>query len=364
MLRSTPAVFAVGDHYQIMIPVKRKCLVWVKIGDATYYDATCGVMNGLTKVHRVNIPMGVLNQAKEYTVCWRSLLWHRPYFTRTGHMEEITFSFCPVPETGARAYHIADAHNHVTGPIRAANAFGTINFLILNGDLLDYTSHPGKFANIYRLCQALTGGRIPVVFARGNHDMRGRYAEKFTEFAPCDADCTYYTFRLGNIWGVVLDCGEDKADDCPEYGYTIACHAYRREQTEFLSKIVTEGEYADSEIKTRLVICHIPFMQKEKPPFDIEREMYGEWTELIRGIEPHLIICGHTHKTEIQHPGGETDAYGQPCPVVIASGFDDKSYWTGCGLVFGEEKIELTFTDSAGKILSTATIFHKKGNES
>ena len=34
------------------------------------------------------------------------------------------------------------------------------------------------------------------------------------------------TFRLGNLWGILLDCGEDKNDDRPEYGGTICCHAF------------------------------------------------------------------------------------------------------------------------------------------
>lgn len=353
MLKTAPAVFAVGDNYQILIPVRRSCFMWVKVGDATYYDAACGVVNGLSRIHRIQIPMAALDNAKRYTVCWKPVFCRRPYFTKSGKTQEKTFAFRPVPDAGARAYHIADAHNHVDGPIRAAKAFGKIDFLILNGDLLDYSSTPKKFQNIYQLCNALTGGNIPVVFARGNHDMRGRYAERFTEYAPSDMGRTYYSFRLGSIWGIVLDCGEDKADDCTEYGNTIACHPFRLEQTEFLRQAVEKGEYATPETRIRLVICHIPFTQKDAPPFDIEQEIYTQWAELLRKINPHLMICGHTHVTEVRQPGCEKDDLGQPCPVVIASGFDDKSYWTGCGFSFDKEKTELTFTDSNCKTIAT-----------
>ena len=353
MQRTAPAVFAVGDNYQILIPVKRACLVWVKVGDATYYDAACGVVNSLSRIHRIRIPMAALDNAKHYTVCWKPVFCRRPYFTKSGKTQEKTFAFRPVPDAGVRAYHIADAHNHVDGPIRAAKTFEKIDFLILNGDLLDYTSHPEKFANIYKLCDELTHGQIPVVFARGNHDMRGRFAEKFTDFAPNDIGRTYYAFRLGSIWGVVLDCGEDKADGCAEYGNTIACHSFRVEQTDFLRQIVEKGEYLRPEIQTRLVICHIPFTHKNEPPFDIEQDIYAQWTDLLCKIHPHLMICGHTHKAEICQPGCEKDDLGQPCPVVIASGFDDKSYWTGCGFVFDKEKIEFTVTDSNGKTIAT-----------
>lgn len=356
MLRVAPAVFAVGNDYQILIPVKRSCLMWVKVGDETYYDACNGVLCTLCRVHRVQIPMQALDAAKSYTVCWKRVLKRKPYFTETAETQEKTFSFHPVPDVGARAYHIADAHNLLKEPIRAAKAFGNIDFLILNGDLLDYTSCPRKYDNIYKLCDALTGGEIPVVFARGNHDMRGKFAEKFTDFAPNDAGRTYYTFRLGSIWGVVLDCGEDKADDCAEYGNTIACHPFRVEETAFLRQVVAKGEFDVPEIHTRLIISHIPFTQTDVPPFDIEQQTYGEWTDLLRRIEPHLMICGHTHVAQLRMPGCDADHLGQPCPVVIASGFDDKSYWTGCGFTFAKEKTQLVFTDSNGKTIATKVL--------
>lgn len=356
MLMTAPAVFAVGDRYQIMIPTKRRCLVWVKVGDETYFDACNGVMNALSQMHRVQVPMKALDKAKRYTVCCQRVLRRRPYFTKTGKTEEKTFPFYTVPNDCPRAYHIADAHNHVDGPVRAAKAFGKIDFLILNGDLLDYSSTPKKFRNIYQLCDALTGGSIPVVFARGNHDMRGKYAERFPDFTPNNAGRTYYTFRLGSIWGVVLDCGEDKADDCAEYGNTIACHPFRVEETAFLRQVVEKREYEAPEIKTRLVICHIPFTQKDAPPFDIEQETYAQWTALLRKIDPHLMICGHTHVAEVRYPGCGTDDLGQPCPVVIGSGYDDKSNWTGCGFSFGKEKTELTLTDSNGKTIANEAL--------
>ena len=356
MLKTAPAVFAVGDHYEIMVPVKGHCLFWVQVGDNTYYDASCGVMRSLCRVHRVSVPMNVLDEAKSYTVCYKPVLDRRPYFTKTADTQQKTFSFSPVPAASARAYHIADAHNHIRGPVKAARVFGKIDFLILNGDLLDFTAHPGKYENIYKLCDAITGGHIPVVFSRGNHDMRGKYAESFTEFAPNDDGRTYYTFQLGSIGGVVLDCGEDKEDSCAEYGHTISCHSYRQQQTEFLRKIVEKQDFLAPGITTRLVICHVPFTQKDMPPFDIEQELYRQWAALLAQIKPDLMICGHTHVAQLRQPGCKEDDYGQPCPVVVASGYDDKSLVTGCGFIFKEDEIEMIFTDSAGNMANREII--------
>lgn len=359
MLKSTPAVFAVGKEYQILAKTKRNAFFFVKVGDRIYSDALSGVVRSITCLHRVRIPMDVLDEAGGYTVCIRPLVERKPYFTETKHAEEYSFSFHRIPETGIRAYHIADAHNRITQPLKAAKAFGPIDLLILNGDLIDYCNSVRNFDNIYTLCAKLTGGQIPVVFSRGNHDMRGPIAEKFLDYIPHQSGNTYFSFRLGSIWGVILDCGEDKPDEHTAYGGTVACHEFRLRQTDFLQDLIANAprEYAAPDVKTRLVISHGPFTQKNVPPFDIEEPIYRQWCALLREhIKPHLIICGHTHDTEIRYPGHERDTYGQPCPVVIASGFDKQSRWIGCGFVFEENGTSVTYTDSDGSVYPSQLI--------
>lgn len=348
----TPAVFAVGRDYQILLPVEEQALFWVQVGEETYCDASNGVMNTLSRIHRVTVPMEVLDRAGEYTVCIKPVIERKPYFTETGKTIEKTYPFHPIPESNIRAYHISDAHNLTAQPIRAARAFGRIDFLILNGDVIDHSGDPSKFANIYEICAELTRGTVPVVFSRGNHDMRGSYAEKFAEYTPNQNGNTYYSFRLGSIWGVVLDCGEDKADSHPEYGCTVACHPFRVRQTAFLKELIANAsdEYAAPGVKTRLVISHMPFSEKNDGLFDIEEDIYTEWCRLLREhIQPDLIICGHTHESEVRYPGCEKDAYGQPCPLAVASGYDDKTCWTGCGFTFGDSRADAVMTDSQGK---------------
>ena len=359
MLKTTPAVFAVGNEYQIMVEVEKECLFWVRVGQENYYDASNGIMNSLSNLHRVKVPMLVLNEAKSYTVCIKPIKERKPYFTETQKTQEYVFSFRPVPEKNARVYHIADTHNIVKEPILAARTYGEIDFLILNGDIIDHSGSPEKFQNIYEICDALTKGEIPVVFSRGNHDMRGKYAEKFANYTPNQKGNTYYSFRLGSIWGVVLDCGEDKADSHEEYGFTVACHAFRQQQTAFLREIVTNAkqEYEAAGVGKKLVISHMPFSQKDNPPFDIEEEIYREWCQILREeIQPNLMLCGHTHVNEICLGGSERDIYGQPCTVVIGAAYDDKEYWMGCGILFGDETMEITYTDCEENIHETTML--------
>ena len=42
ILAALPAVFAVGKEYQISVLISCEALMWVKVGDECYYDASNG----------------------------------------------------------------------------------------------------------------------------------------------------------------------------------------------------------------------------------------------------------------------------------------------------------------------------------
>lgn len=358
MLKTAPAVFAVEDTYQILVSTNAPCLFWVRVGDTEYFDESNGIMRSLSELHRVCVPQCELDAAGGYTVCLRPLIERKPYFTETEPVREYTYAFYPVPASGARAYHISDAHNRIDGPVAAVETFGNIDFLIFNGDVLDHSGDPSKFDNIYILADRITHGERPCVFSRGNHDLRGNYAEKFAEYTPAAHGNTYYTFRLGGIWGMLLDCGEDKADDHEEYGHTVACHVFRMRQTAFIQNVLkhAEREYAASDVTTRLLIMHSPISWLNKPPFDIEKGLYKQWCDMIAPIGFDAMLCGHLHRLEVWQPGCENDHLGQPCPVVIGAKPGANGYFAGAGYVFGKEKITVTFTDSDGKVLGAETL--------
>ena len=362
MLKTSPAVFAVGNDYQIMFEVEKESLVSVKVDDKIYYDESNGIMNSLSSLHRVTVPMEKLNNAKKYTVCVRPLIERKPYFTETEEPTELTYDFTPVPQKNIRTYHLADTHNRIDEPVLAAKAFGKMDFLILNGDILDHSDDPTKFENIYIICAKLTNGNIPVVFSRGNHDLRGNFAEKFADYTPSQNRNTYYTFRLGSLWGILLDCGEDKDDSCSSYGFTVACHTFRERETKFLKSVIAnnKSEYNAKGVETRIVIAHNPFTEYLPAPFDIEKDIYTEWAKLLaENVKPNVMICGHIHKSYICYPKVNEDYIARPCPVVVGSEPSDEKF-IGCGFVFGQDSIEVIFTDSDGNTLSTEII--KKTN--
>ena len=355
MLELHPAVFAVGNTYHIMVYVEEQSLMWVKVGDETYYDDSNGILRSNTKIHRMIVPMERLNEAKKYTICERKIIERKPYFTETQEIEEFEYKFKPVEGDNVRAYMVADAHNRVEEPIKAQQTFGDVDFLIMNGDIQDHSGSVENFKTIYEIVSGITGGNIPTVFSRGNHDLRGNDAEKFAEYTPMENGNTYYTFRFGKIWGLVLDCGEDKLDSNDEYGHTICCHEFRKRQTKYIKKVVAEKEYLAEGIEQRVVITHNPFTYQLKPPFNIEKDIFTEWSQLLKEhIKPDVMLCGHLHRLAVFRPGSEDDHLGQPCPVVVGSKVQD--FYAGTGIEFNSDGITVAFTGCNGETICTEKI--------
>ena len=362
-----PTVYAVADKYVIIVPVNEPCLMWVGIGENEYYDDSNGILRSGRLTHKMTVPMAELDAARSYTVRWRKMIERKPYRSEVGEIEEYTSAFRPIDPDKERIniYNIADAHNRVDGPINAGKYFERtgeeLDLLLLNGDIPNHSGDVAYFEAIHRIAAGVTGSEIPVVFARGNHDTRGVCAELIEDYTPTDNGVSYYTFRLGPVWGIVMDCAEDKPDDHVEYAHTICCEDFRRRETRWLEALCNaeKPEYSDGGIKYKIVVVHNPFTERRNPPFDIEEDTFAHWASLLReNVKPHLMICGHVHKCYVTYPGGERDAFGQPCPIVAASKLskDDLSFFVGGAITLDGNMAYVRFTDNDGNIVGEETV--------
>lgn len=356
VLKYAPAVFAVAREYQISVRVSEPCVMWIEAGGECYYDDSNGILRSMTELHKIGIPQTELDAAGEYTVCYRRIIERKPYFSELEEEERETFAFKPVTSKTPRAYHIADSHGEVGATVDTAKKYielcGELDFLILNGDVIDHSGNIANFDAIYDICSQLTRGTIPVVFSRGNHDTRGIYAEKIQDYTPTRDGYSYFTFRLGGIWGIVLDCAEDKPDTNEEYGHTICCHPFRVKETKYIESVIAnaDSEYLADGITHRIVVAHSPFTKEFEPPFNIEEDLYAYWTKLLsENVKPDLMICGHLHQFVVYTPGSENDRYGQSFPVVVASAVDRKGHsHLGAGFAFASESVKVACVNKNG----------------
>ena len=349
-----PIVYAVKDSYQIIVPISTETVMWVEVGGKCFYDDSNGILRSSRSTHIVKVPMELLNTAKQYTVWYRVVHERKPYFTESSEPYSYTSCFRPIESETVNIYHISDAHNEVERPVAAGSYFGEkLDLLILNGDIPNHSGDISYFTAIHQIAAQLTNGEIPVIFSRGNHDMRGIYAEKLEEHTPTDNGRSYFTFRLGHLWGAVLDCAEDKADSHPAYGFMNCCADFRQRETQFLKDLIADSknEYEAEGIKNRIVISHNPFTHLLEPPFNIEGETYTEWATLLREhLKPQIMICGHIHETYVSHVGSEKDHLGQPCPVIVAAKLQKEQPYSGGAITLTPTHCKVVFNDNKGNV--------------
>lgn len=290
-----PVVYAVEDTYQIVWTTSTPALASVTVGEDTYYDLYAGTSRSETMVHKVTVPMSVLDNEKSYTISSTHVLFRGPYSGILGGKTELTFAFKPVDlSDGLNYYTLSDTHTQNKSAIQAASYFGDeLDFLILAGDIMNHIERPSDAEVILKLGYEVTKGEKPVIYARGNHEVKGEYHDQLHRYVGSLNEKFYYTFTLTNIFGVVLDLGEDHADDWWEYYGTAHYEQYRNEQTEFLNQIITDKPYDDPSVVYRLGICHIPVTFVEDEYLDT---ILNQWTMRLNEIGLDLMISGHKHQ--------------------------------------------------------------------
>ena len=145
------------------------------------------------------------------------------------------------------------------------------------------------FSNL--LAHDVTKGQIPVVYARGNHEIKGAYAELLHKYVGSKDESFYYWFTLSDVFGITLDLGEDHDEGWWEYYGTDRFALYHQEQTQFLRELAEAKPY--EVYNYTLVACHIPiqFVNSRKDHVEVK----AEWTELLNQIQPDLAVYGHQH---------------------------------------------------------------------
>ena len=363
MFDRKPCVYLVGHDYQIIFNTAEHGIAWVEVDGAIYPDERNGLMRSETTVHRAVVPTAVLDAAKKYAVCFRALPERKPYWPQLGEVERQEYAFRPIDwSDGLQLYHIADAHSHVGEVVDTAGYFGDrLDLLVMNGDIPAESKTEKDVLAVFDIAGSVTGGERPVLFARGNHDTRGKFALEFTDFIGTEEGRTYFTFRTGALWGIVLDCGEDKLDFNEEYGGLVCCEPFRRRQTEFLKRVVENrrSEFEAEGVKLRVGVCHVPFMTElmgqSGEKFDIERQRYAEWTALLNEMGLDLMLCGHTHRLYAYQPGDPMMRYGANFPVLVGSrpqfvrpGEEGRNRFVGAAVEAKNGRITADYTDNLG----------------
>lgn len=295
---STPVIYAVENTYQIVFTTKAKGEAWVTIDGKEYNDTYAGYRHTENTIHKITVPMKVLDSAGEYTLHTRAMYLRGPYCSLQGKNLTESHTWKGVDTSdGLNYYVLADTHNTQKTPLAAASYFGEyLDFLISVGDNMSWIDREEDLLNFHTLAGNITRGEIPVIYARGNHETKGVMAKDFHNYVGSKNGNFYYTFRLHNIWGIVLDAGEDHADDFVEYCSISKFDQYREEQTKFLDEVLDDSyhEFDDQGIDYRIGICHIPLTVKNQD--DYLADIKDEWIERLNQMKLTVMYSGHQHE--------------------------------------------------------------------
>lgn len=299
-IKYKPAVYIVENEYQIVFGSNVEALAWVEVDDKRYYEDYAGYYNSTKKMHKVIVPMDVLDNAKEYTVGTQKLTYRGPFGGFKGREIEETYSFRPVDTSdGLNYYSISDVHMGLECSKEASDYNKDKELLILAGDTISMIDTYRDAAYTNKVAYELTKGEIPVIYARGNHELKGKYMEEFHDYVGANGEDFFYKFSFGNVYGIVLDIGEDHDDNYWEYYDTCDFNEYRNRQLELIRSELESKEYLNYDY--RLVVCHIPlpFVNARHNHVDFKKDV----TTLLNQMDIDMVISGHQHDLLVFEPG-------------------------------------------------------------
>ena len=329
-----PVVYAVEDTYQIVFSTNHPATAWVEIDGEAYYDLYAGSMKSKDTVHKVTVPQEKLDAAKAYSIHAEKMIYRGPFGGFKGKEISKDYTFRPVNSADGLVYYtVTDVHHAQKGAVAAARAVEDLDFLVILGDSVGMTEYEddAQFSNL--LAHQITAGQIPVVYARGNHEIKGAYAESLYKYVGSKNESFYYWFTLSDVFGITLDLGEDHDDGWWEYYGTDRFTRYHQEQTQFLQELVQTKPYED--YNYTLVACHIPiqFVNSRKD----HEKVKADWTELLNQIQPDLAVYGHQHDLYPFLDGQET-MYNAKGKLIYNSQFKGVA-----GKTYGGYLTEFTF---------------------
>ena len=354
MLKCLPSVYVIGNDYEICFMTKKNGISYVNVAGKRYDEENSGVLFSEKNYYKIRIPQKVLDKHKKYEIVYIGNVNRQTYFTKGAEPQTYVFNFKPITKTeDINVYHLADVHQKFELAKKSVTLFkNDLDLLVINGDIAEVTTTKDYY-DVYKFVGELSKGEIPVIFVRGNHDCRGKLAEKFTDYFPCNGKKLYYDFKVGPLKGVVVDCGEDKVDFMVSYGPTNHFTPYRKEQTKFLKKLKGDYFFAIGHV------CPTHTTNTKGSEFDIERDIYKEWTDILQKLNIKFFLTGHFHRERLIPANSGITTIPNPYPILVGSGlYDKENIVISTAMTIKKDCTEVIFTASDNTASEKQIIMH------
>ena len=253
-----------------------------------------------------------------YRVCVVDLLMKHAYEFHTGDTLRTPFYQFRTPEekgTDFTCVVFNDLHANQTTYDFLRDTLQQVgikpDFVVFNGDCLpEPYDREHAMRMIHNLADPINGAETPIFFIRGNHEIRNYYSAGMHRLIGYPNDKTYGGISWGDTRFMVLDCGEDKADDHREYAGFNDFTQLRAEETDFIKKELKNPAFKKA--KRRILIGHIPVFGND----DKYQPCRDAWAPLLKNQPFSVAVFAHTHRFKY----APKDLGGATFPVVNGDG--------------------------------------------
>ncbi|WP_215222740.1 purple acid phosphatase family protein [Echinicola shivajiensis] len=319
---TAPYLQALGENeVSIMFITSHNAYSWVEYGEDDFNQKATAESEGFVDANNTlnSIRLTGLKEGTSYQYRLRSkpIVQFDPYKLVFGDVIDLKGGVFRTPSNGddkVSCLIFNDIHDrpYSFGELFEHCGDFEFDFVALNGDMFDYqTDEQQIIDHLVDPCTQLFASDKPFIMIRGNHETRGKYARQFKDYFTFQDSAYYLSFKRGPVHWIVLDSGEDKEDDHPEYSGMVSFDPFREQQAIWLEQELQNPAFKDC--KYKLVLMHIP-------PFHS-----GDWHgtthcrklfhPLFEKYKVDMVISGHTHRYGVHKPS-EEHSY----PVIIGGG--------------------------------------------
>jgi acid phosphatase type 7 len=273
-----------------------------------------GLIDANDRMHKVRLTGLTPGQAYRYRVVSKEIvksdpcavtygdtITAGPYHMQTWNPRKEEFSFSVVNDIHEKPNVLKSLLDKVP--------WEKTDLIVLNGDMFNSVTQEDQIFKVFLdVCVERFARETPFVFARGNHDTQGALAQNLIHYFPTPTGEYYHTFQHGLVSFLVLDAGDDKVDSRKESSGLVDFDAYRKKETEWLTKAVDDPAFKAS--CYRIVLVHMPLYGASGYAIRQAREL---WSPILNKADIDLAISAHTHRFARLDPNESANRY----PILI-----------------------------------------------
>ena len=172
-----------------------------------------------------------------------------------------------------------------------------LDFVLLNGDMSNRIRSQKHIMDAYLdTCVSMFATDVPLFFNRGNHELRGEFADYLNRYFPTNNGKYYRLQHVAGVDFLFIDSGEDKPDADLEYCGIVECDQYREEQERWLRSLQEEKKIGKYPI---VVFSHMPPTLKNRHgPLHMQETLTPE----LNKMNVSVMLSGHLHRFDYQEP--------------------------------------------------------------